>query len=147
SEKLQLALAIALGQGQFKLELAVEMVLDDTFVATGDENEVLDAGLARFVDHVLDQRAINNRKHLLRHCFGCGQEAGAEGGARGDSFANGFHDPVEGWGCDRRNLACFSSNSEQTMATGHRTGRNRRCGGSRLLNLLKPQSGLYGTPG
>src|SRR5215831_16995796 len=41
SQTLELALAIALGQGQFKLELAVEMVLDDTFVASGDEDKVL----------------------------------------------------------------------------------------------------------
>jgi hypothetical protein len=33
---------------------------------------MLDAGFARLVDHVLDQRAVDNRQHLLRHGLGGG---------------------------------------------------------------------------
>ena len=60
-EELQIGLALALGQGQLELELAVEVVLDDGLVAAGHEDEVLDAGLARLVHHVLDQWPVDYR--------------------------------------------------------------------------------------
>ena len=68
------------------------MVLDHAFVSPGDEDEMLDAGLARFVDHVLDQRPVDDRQHFLRHGLGGRQEAGAETGDRENGFANRFHD-------------------------------------------------------
>ena len=61
-----------------ELELPVEMVLDDRLVAAGDEDEMLDARLARLIDHVLDQRPIDDRQHLLRHGLGGRQEPGAD---------------------------------------------------------------------
>ena len=67
------------------------MVLDHALVAPGDENEMLDAGLARLVDHVLDQRPVDHRQHLLRHRLGGGQKAGAEAGDGKNGFANRFH--------------------------------------------------------
>ena len=83
---------LALAQRHLELELAVEMVLDHALVAAGDEDEMLDAGLARLVDHVLDQRPVDHRQHLLRHGLGGRQEAGAEAGDGEDGFANRFHD-------------------------------------------------------
>ena len=65
-------------EGVLELELLVEMVLDDALVAAGDEDEVLDPGLARLVDRVLDQRPVDDRQHFLGHGLGGGQEAGAE---------------------------------------------------------------------
>jgi len=65
-------LAIAFHQGQFELKLPVKMILDDALVASRDENEVLDAGLAGLIDHVLDQRTIDDWQHFLRHRFGGG---------------------------------------------------------------------------
>ena len=56
------------------------MVLDDALVAAGDEDEMLDAGLARLVDRVLDQRPVDDRQHFLGHRLGGRQEAGAETG-------------------------------------------------------------------
>ena len=82
---------LALEQRHFQLELAVEMVLDDALVAAGDEDEMLDAGLARLVDHVLDQRPVDHRQHLLGHGLGGRQEAGAEAGHGKDRLAYGFH--------------------------------------------------------
>ena len=82
---------LPLGERALELELAVEMVLDDALVAAGDEDEMLDAGLARLVDHVLDQRPVDHRQHLLRHGLGGRQEPGAEPGDRENGFANGFH--------------------------------------------------------
>ena len=64
------------------------MIFDDGLVAPGDEDEVLDAGLARLVDHVLDQRPVDHGQHLLRHRLGGGKEAGAETGDRKHSLAD-----------------------------------------------------------
>src|SRR5712671_2120883 len=72
-EEFELGAAIALRQGQFEFELAVEVVLDDALVAARDEDEMLDAGLTGLVDHMLDQRTVDHRQ---------------------DGFANGLH---EGW--------------------------------------------------
>ncbi|MEH2602743.1 hypothetical protein V1277_002120 [Bradyrhizobium sp. AZCC 1588] len=68
----------------------VEMVLDHPLVAPGDEDEMLDAGLLGLVDHVLNQRLVDDRQHFLRHCLGGGQDAGAEAGDREDGFTD-FH--------------------------------------------------------
>ena len=78
-------------QRHLQLELAVEVVLDDALVAAGDEDEVLDAGLPRLVDDMLDQRPVDHRQHLLRHRLGRRQEAGAEPGDGKDGFADEFH--------------------------------------------------------
>jgi hypothetical protein len=80
---LQLAESLGLAarfERVLELVLAVEMILDDGLVAAGDEDKVLDAGLARLVDRILDQRAVDDRQHFLRHCLGGGQEACAEPG-------------------------------------------------------------------
>jgi hypothetical protein len=71
-KKLEIVAPLALGERVLKLELAIEMILDHGLVATGHEDEMLDAGFARLVDHVLDQRAVDNRQHLLRHGLGGG---------------------------------------------------------------------------
>ena len=39
----------------------VEMVLDHALVAAGDEDEMLDAGFLGLVDHILDQRLVDDR--------------------------------------------------------------------------------------
>ena len=75
----------------FKFELAVEMVLDHALVAAGDEDEMLDAGLAGLVHHVLDQRPVDDRQHFLRHGFGRRQEAGPEAGDGKYGFADAGH--------------------------------------------------------
>ena len=64
----------------FQLELLVEMILDDRLIAPGDEDEVLDPGLARLVHGVLDQRAVYDRQHFLGHRLGGGQETGTKAG-------------------------------------------------------------------
>ena len=89
------ALALRSRERHLELELAVEMVLDHALVAAGDEDEMLDAGLARLVDHVLDQRPVDHRQHLLRHRLGGRQEAGAEAGDREYGFADRFHDVAD----------------------------------------------------
>ena len=88
-ELLERRLAAALAQRRLELDLDVEMVLDDRLVAAGDQDEMLDAGLARLVDDILDQRPVDDRQHLLRHRLGRRQEAGAEAGDREDGLADG----------------------------------------------------------
>ena len=68
----------------------VEMILDHALVAAGDEDEMFDAGFAGLIDHILDQRPVDDGKHFLRHRLGGGQDAGAEAGDREDGFAD-FH--------------------------------------------------------
>ena len=65
-------------QRLFQLDLAVEMVLDHALVAAGDEDEMLDAGLARLVDDMLDDGPVDDGQHFLGHGFGGRQEACAE---------------------------------------------------------------------
>ncbi len=90
-KKRQVRLLAALAQREFQLELAVEMVLDHALVAAGDEDEMLDAGLARLVHHVLDQRPVDDRQHFLRHGLGGGQEAGSKAGDGKYGFADAVH--------------------------------------------------------
>ena len=75
----------------------IEMVLDDALVAAGDEDEMLDARLARLVDDVLQDRPVDDGQHFLRHGLGGRQKAGAEardGENRfSDRFVHGFSVP------------------------------------------------------
>ncbi len=51
------------------------MVLDRALAAPGDEDHLLDAGLQRLVDGILDERAINDGQHFLGKGLGSGQES------------------------------------------------------------------------
>src|SRR5690606_17144135 len=73
----------------------VEMILDHSLVAPGDENEVLDSGRARLVDDMLDHRPIDDGQHLLRHGLGRGKKAGAEAGHRENRLADALHVSLE----------------------------------------------------
>ena len=64
------------------------MVLDRRFVAAGDEDEMLDAGLARLVDDVLQHRPVDDRQHFLRHGLGRRQKSRAEAGDGQNGFAD-----------------------------------------------------------
>ena len=89
-QNFHLGLLAARGERGVELVHAVEMVLDHTLVAAGDKDEMLDPGLPRLVDHVLDQRLVDDGQHFLRHRLGGRQDAGAEAGDRKDGFAD-FH--------------------------------------------------------
>ena len=90
-------LVAARGERGVELEHPVEMILDHALVAPGDEDEMLDAGFLGLVDHILDQRLVDDGQHFLRHRLGGGQDAGAETGDREDGFAD-FHGMIEGLG-------------------------------------------------
>ena len=63
------------------------MVGDHALVAAGDEDEVLDSGLARLVHDVLQRRPVDDGQHLLRHRLGGGEESGAEAGDGEDGLS------------------------------------------------------------
>ena len=92
-----LGLLAARGERGVEFEHPVEMILDHALVASGDEDEMLDAGFLGFVDHILDQRLVDDGQHLLRHRLGGGQDAGAETGDREDGFTD-FHGMSGGLG-------------------------------------------------
>src|SRR5262249_42165506 len=81
-EKIEDLVLLPLEQRHFELELAVEMILDDRFVAAGDKNEMLDTGLAGVVKDILGQRRSGRVDHLLWQWRWGRDEPGAKGGAR-----------------------------------------------------------------
>ena len=89
-------LVAARRQRGVELEHPVEMILDYALVAPGNEDEMLDAGLLGLIDHILDQRLVDDGQHFLRHRLGGGQDAGAETGDREDGFAD-FHGSRGPW--------------------------------------------------
>ena len=87
-ELVELGPLAALAERPLQLVLAVEMVLDGSLVAPGDEDEMLDAGGFGFVDHVLNRGTIDDGQHLLRDSLGGRQEARAEPGYGKDGLAD-----------------------------------------------------------
>lgn len=75
AQRVQLLMLTALFQRPFKLERMVEMILDRRLVATGDEDDFLDPGIARLFHRVLNQRLVHHRQHLLGQRLGCRQKA------------------------------------------------------------------------
>ena len=67
------------------------MILDHPLVAAGHEDEMFDASLAGLIDHMLDERPVDHRQHLLGHRLGGGKETGTKAGNGQDRFANGCH--------------------------------------------------------
>ena len=100
-QQIELGALVALAERLLELERAVEMVFDDAFVAAGDEDEMLDAGRARLVDHVLDQRAVDDRQHFLGNGLGGRKEPRAETGDGKDGFADASHGDA---GCETGGL-------------------------------------------
>ena len=77
-------------EGVLKLVSIVEMILDHALVAAGDEDEMLDSRLTRFIHHVLKDRPVDNGQHLLGDRLGRGQKPRAETGDGQHGFTDGF---------------------------------------------------------
>src|SRR5207302_8044702 len=77
-ERGELTVLAAVAERRLELEGMIEMIFERGFRATGHEDEFLDAGSARLLDRVLDQRLVDDREHLLRNGLGRRQEAGAQ---------------------------------------------------------------------
>src|SRR5207245_143643 len=81
----------ALAQERLELEGDVEMVLDRHLAAARDEEDLVDPGIAGFLDRVLDQRLVDEGEHLLRLRLGRGEKPGAESRGGEDGFSNARH--------------------------------------------------------
>src|SRR3546814_8265329 len=67
----------------------VEVILVDGLSAAGEEDELLDSGLTRLLHPVLDERLVDDSKHLLGDRLGGRQKARAESADGQDRLANG----------------------------------------------------------
>jgi len=118
-ELFELGVLVALAQRGVELVVQVEVILDHALAAAGDEDEVLDSCFARLVDHVLDQRPVDHRQHLLRHRLGGREEPGAEAGHRENRFADRFHGNVaRGGTSDGRTLSGKKGESKAVFTIG-----------------------------
>ena len=71
------------------------MILDGVLAAAGDENDVVGTGCHRLFDAVLDDRLVDQRKHLFGLRFCRRQESRPKSGGGEDGFANGWgHDGI-----------------------------------------------------
>ena len=81
-------LLVALAQGLFKFNLQIKMILDHTLVAAGDKNKMLDPGRAGLIDHILNDRFVDDCQHFLGHGLGGRQEPCSKAGDRENGLAN-----------------------------------------------------------
>ena len=75
----------------FKLEGAVEMILNRIFPIAGDDQDLVDSGGRRLFDDILNHRFVDKRNQLFRHGLGEREEARAESGGGNDGLANLLH--------------------------------------------------------
>ena len=96
-------------------------------VAAGDEDEMLDAGLARLVDDILDDRPVDDRQHFLGDRLGGRQEARAETGNRENCFADFFHDSRVpfGWRPKHGGASHFRAGIQRLSRNAHSAVRRR----------------------
>ena len=88
ADLLELLRLAALLEEALELDGDVEVILDRVLAAAGDDDDVVDAGLDRFLDAVLNDRLVDEDQHFLRLRLGRGKEAGAETRGGEDGFAD-----------------------------------------------------------
>ena len=76
-------LLVAAPQHFLKLELPVEMVFDNAFIAARYKDEMLDAAVPRLVDHMLNDWPVYDGQHFFRHGLGGRKKPRARGLRRG----------------------------------------------------------------
>src|SRR5262249_17497419 len=93
--------------------------------------------LLGLVDHILDERLVDDGQHFLRHRLGGGQDTGAETGDGEDGFAD-FHGS-----CRNALRGTANANVGSRFAVGTK-GANVGPDGKTaiLLNYWKPGTGL-----
>ena len=101
SSSLRLPLLV---EGVLELEDGVEVVLDRALAAAGDEDRVGDARQVRLLDHVLDQRLVDEREHLLRGGLGRRQEPRPEPADGKDGLHNAHETLLRACGARRTAL-------------------------------------------
>ncbi len=83
----QLLILSARLQCTLELSVAVEVVFNRGLAASGDDDDVVDARIERFLDAVLDERLVDQREGLFRLSFGGRKEASTHTGGGKDGFA------------------------------------------------------------
>src|SRR5207245_8526854 len=73
---------------RLELHRDVEVILDRVLAAPGDQDDVVDTRGDSFLDAVLDDWFVDERKHLLGLGFGCGKKPRAQARGGKDSFAD-----------------------------------------------------------
>ena len=63
---------------------------DRGLAAAGDEDDLLDSRLARFVHRILDQRAVDDGQQFLGNGLGRGKETGTQSGDGKHGFLDRF---------------------------------------------------------
>src|SRR5215472_12055993 len=101
----------------------IEVVLDDVLASPGNEDELLDAGFARFLDGILDDGLVNDGEHFLGDRFGRRKEPCAHSGDRKHSFAN--------WPC-----CCHGGVAEKRVPSSHIAGPTVHTGAAGALMLV-----------
>ena len=82
----QFFFAAALERG-VEFEAVIEVVFHGAFAASGDDDDVLDAGGHRFFNAVLDDGLVDKSQHLFGYDFGGREKASAEAASRKDHLA------------------------------------------------------------
>src|ERR1700724_3750747 len=66
----------------------VEMIFDSVLASPCNDNDVLDSRCHAFLDHILNERLINDGEHLFRLRFGGRQKSGAQTSGWKDGLAH-----------------------------------------------------------
>jgi hypothetical protein len=63
------------------------MIFDGRFAASGDDDDVLNAGMHRLFDAILNQGLVHDGQHFFGGGFGSRQKASAQASGRENCFA------------------------------------------------------------
>ncbi len=91
----QQILFLAAFEEVLEFEADVEVILDGGFAAPGDDDDVLNPGVDRFFDAVLNDGLVDDRQHLFGLGLGGGQKAGSQPGGGENGFANFSGHPLQ----------------------------------------------------
>ncbi len=87
-QAVQLSRLFAFRKKALNLIGVIEMILEDVLAAARHEDELLDSGLARFLDGLSNDGLVHHRQHLFGDGLGGGQKARAHACDRENSFAD-----------------------------------------------------------
>ena len=75
-------------ENMFQFEADIEVIFDGRLATPSDDNHVLNAGVQRLFNTVLDDRFIDQRQHFFGTGFRGGKETSAQPGGRKDSLSD-----------------------------------------------------------
>ena len=90
ADLLQLPLLAGPLQALLQLGVVVEVVVHSGLGPVGHHQDILDAGVYRLLDDILDDRLVHQGEHLLGNRLGGGQHPGPQPGGGDNGLAN-FH--------------------------------------------------------